>query len=442
VRERRAVRSLEEEALAATVSHHRDRRGLLYLDSGATIHLDPVAEGLSNYKRTTGVVITTAQAGAGLPVLGLGTRHQGSLTMKRVHHAPGASKRLASLGEICDTKAGYQVLFDADGFQVRSTPCTCNAKVEALGFRETKPDGRRGMYAFAQAQDTVAPADAEGTPADAKGTTETVTKRKATDWSSDPNTANGEHHGRAAFEGATATSTKWTGLQMNPTERIGPTRNVVDLHSSLAHLGLKKMKTMTRSGMLPIDKKTQVHLSLVTHLDCEHCLAGKATRNSAEFRKPWLNPVETRPGAKLMCDIRGPFATESKSKKKYFLDIVDRASHFVATIGLRTKDEAQEALRQYIVFCERQYNTTVRTVQSDNDGAIVDSDTLKWLQDKGIKYDPSPPHTKEMNGAPERNHRTINEAITTLLHQSGLGPSYWELAMHHFVFVKNRTAHT
>jgi hypothetical protein len=438
------------EALAADLDSRGRTRGLLYLDSGATIHLDPVADGMSDYRPASGITITTAQSGAGLPVVGLGTRRQGSLKLQRVHHAPGASKRLASLGEICDTRAGYQVLFDADGFQVRSTPCTCNAKIEALGFRETKPDGKRGMYAFATPTTTggvVAPVDTEPaerkegeTTEDSNARTTKKDRKRRTNWNADPNTST-DDRGKAAFEGATASSTKWTGLQMNPTEKIGPTRGVIDLHASLAHTNLERMKLMTRSGMLPIDKKTQGHLALVTHLDCESCLAGKATRKSAEFRKPWNNPAETRPGAKLMCDIRGPYAVESKAKKKYFLDIVDQASHFVAAIGLRTKDEAQEALREYITFCEKQYNTTVVTVQSDNDGAIVDQPTLSWLQKKGIKYTPSPPHTKELNGAPERDHRTINEAVHTLLHQSGLGPSYWELALHHFVYVKNRTAH-
>jgi hypothetical protein len=420
---RSAKDELQGEVMAAgvgstTTSQHR--RSPLYLDSGATIHLDPICEGLTDYKRVAGIKVTTAQSGAGLAVRGLGDRKQGAVNLRRVHHAPGASKRLASLGQILDDHEGWEVQLTADGFQVRSTPCTCDSQVEALGYREVKPNGHRGMYAFVQPGDVAALAD----------------------WEEDANTsAKPMPNSTPAFEGATTQTNVKQHIQTQPTLIIKPTKAIRDLHASLGHANLKAMQRMAKSGMLPLPKKTQTHLAMTTSMDCTHCEVGKACRKPSDFRKPW-NPIETEPGAKLMCDLRIGFATEARNTgHKHFLDIIDSASHFVAVIGVTKKNEAQQALKDYIVFCENQYKTKVRVVQSDNDGSIVDGELLEWLESKGVRYVPSAPYDKELNGAPERDHRTLNDAIATLLHQSGFPPSYWELALHCFNFVKNRTHH-
>jgi hypothetical protein len=405
-RERHQVQS-DMAAFMAELESHSDNR--LYLDSGATIDVEIDRNNLTGFEPSEGSCITTAKSGASIPILGTGTRRQGTITTPGVRYAPQANKRLASVGQLCDQNNGtLQVLFTADTFEVRSTPCTCNCTVEALGSRTGS-----GMYAFAQEQQVHAASD---------------------DLEADPNLEipNDGDHTRTAIEGGSNIQQP----QAIAKEKIFPPKHVMNIHRSHGHMSLSMMKRMVHAGSLRTSQKTASHLLMCTHLNCDDCLAGKAQRAPVKQ----IDTKVYRVGERLMADIRGPFQTTSRQKHVYYLNIVDAGSKYVHVVGLTNKHEAMRHLLNFVEFATKQGHN-VQYVQSDQDKAIIDKETEKTLEARGIKVEQSPPYIKELNGAPESNHKFLNGAIKTSLHQSGLPPTYWEHALLFSNFVKNRIGH-
>jgi hypothetical protein len=387
----------------------------IYLDSGATIHVDKTKSGMQNFKRVVGMFLGTAQANARIAVSGIGDRVLGIIRFKDIRCVPNASKNLRSVSRLCDQADGtYEVLFTNDGFEVRSSSCTCECVVIGQGFRSRSgPDA--GMYVHAT--DDQLPNQAHA----------------AQDASDEANRGTHKHRvPEPLFEGATKMppSTKQTA----PQEKIRPTKLISMLHSAYGHLHLAALKTMHRAGVLTLTNKTGKHLHLTTDLDCQHCLAGKS--HKGPVRKEGRRA--TKPGERLMADIRGPFKTESTRRSRFYLNIVDDFSGFTTVVPMRDKNDAQSAVLDYIAYTEKQGHQVV-TFQSDNDGSIVNDHVKAMMAKKGITFDPSPPYRKEMNGSPERDHRTLNEGVKTLLHEAGMPLHFWEQALLTKNYVKNRT---
>ena len=61
-----------------------------------------------------------------------------------------------------------------------------------------------------------------------------------------------------------------------------------------------------------------------------------------------------------------------------------------------------------------------------------------WCVANGIHHTMSIPHTPQNNSRLERAHGTINAAIRSALHVSGLPLTFWDSAMMHSVFTLNR----
>jgi len=62
---------------------------------------------------------------------------------------------------------------------------------------------------------------------------------------------------------------------------------------------------------------------------------------------------------------------------------------------------------------ERQFNTTVLTLVTDNRGEYVEAD--KFIRTKGIKHIYTPPYSHQSNGVPERYNRTIQTMARSMI---------------------------
>lgn len=408
------------EALTTTepLVHPRSQR--LYADSGATCFIETIKTKIRNFvPAICATVVKTAQEGGSITVEGKGNVSEANLKFPDVRYCPKAVKRLASVGRICDMKGGtYEVLFKVGGFEVRSTPCTCNCKVESIGSRE---EGG-GLFFF-----TSEPTPNNNFEAPPEALNSEV-KPEATDDLAQPQDVTVR-----VVETASTSEVKVKN-KVYPQERVAPTAKVMKLHYSFGHLHLAALQKMARVGMLVLPQQLSRFLQMCTHLDCEHCYYGKAHRGHIQQEGKPITEVAER----LSFDIKGPFQTKSQTGKVYFLDCIDSHSGFVRLFAIKHKNDAAALVRACVERTELATGKRVKEIQSDRDKCIVDDETLEWMRNRGIRYNPSPPYVKEHNGAPERNHRTVTEAILTFLHQSGLPLSYWEYAMHAHVYVKNR----
>jgi hypothetical protein len=395
-----------------------------YLDSGATIDVDNRRAGMRNYKEVTGLYLSTAQANARVPVAGLGDRTLGGLSFKDIRHVPTASKNLRSVSKLCDQANGtYEVLFTSDGFEVRDTPCTCTGgRVVGLGYRvRDGPDAN--MYVHATPKHRPKGAH-DGLALNAQDDRERA---------DDANREQPNKTPEVRLEGASTLPQQ--AQQAKPQEKVRPTKAISTIHSAYGHLNLAALQLMNRANVLSLPTKMSKHLMLTTHLDCEHCQISKTTQSTVNKQN---KRRATRPGERLMADIRGPFKVESTTRSQYYLNIVDDFSAFSTIIPLRDKNDAQSAVLDYLQYVTTQGHTT-KVLQTDNDGAIVDAEVKKALKKAGITYDPSPPYKKELNGAAERDHRTLGEGTLALLHQARMPLHYWQQALLCKNYVKNRT---
>lgn len=85
---------------------------------------------------------------------------------------------------------------------------------------------------------------------------------------------------------------------------------------------------------------------------------------------------------------------------------------------------------------ELQFNTKIKTVQSDGGGEF--QTISKYLQNQGIIHQKSCPHTPEQNGTAERKIRHIVESGLTLLATASLPLKLWDEAFSTATLLINR----
>ena len=172
---------------------------------------------------------------------------------------------------------------------------------------------------------------------------------------------------------------------------------------------------------------------------CGSCAAGKQTyRHSAfepagERSKNLLQLVHVDLAESNVRDIFGC---------KYWFSIIDDYSRMSWVILLKHKDEAFEALREWITWAENQKDMQVKGIQSDKGGEIFNTESVNYFASKGIHHYKTVTDTPEQDGVAECYMRVLGEGTRSLLAASGLPMEMWGFAMHVVSYVRNRLIHT
>ncbi|XP_015161400.1 uncharacterized protein, partial [Solanum tuberosum] len=102
----------------------------------------------------------------------------------------------------------------------------------------------------------------------------------------------------------------------------------------------------------------------------------------------WHNRLGHVPFVKMKCistipaNLWGPYHTPTHDHFKYFITIVDDFSRSTWTTLLSSKSNALQALKVFVAMIENQFNTTVKTVRTDNGLEFVNSETTLFFQTK------------------------------------------------------------
>lgn len=204
--------------------------------------------------------------------------------------------------------------------------------------------------------------------------------------------------------------------------------NITLWHQRLAHVNpayLRKMPDLC----LGINVDSQA-----TPTVCRSCLAGH------QARKPLSKAAQRRTEAPLELvhsDIWGPAPTQTPSHKRYYASFTDDHSRYSVVYLLAKKSDFASALADYHAMVETQLGTKLKAIRFDNAGENIGNAVKDFLRTKGILIDAIPPHTPPLNGVAERLNRTLAEKIRSLLHQSGLPPTYWGEALQTATYAKN-----
>lgn len=164
---------------------------------------------------------------------------------------------------------------------------------------------------------------------------------------------------------------------------------------------------------------------------CHPCIMGKFQKKSfgSTFEKAEY------PGEIVHSDLCGKQAT-SIDESKYFCNFVDQFSRFTHVAGIKSKNQTAELFESYknISFVKKYFRNGVERLHTDGgtEYNLVNVDL----------HSVTTPHNPQPNPFSERINRTFMEPTRTILNEAELGAKYWEYALEHVAYLKNRTYHS
>lgn len=194
-------------------------------------------------------------------------------------------------------------------------------------------------------------------------------------------------------------------------------------HQRLGHTNHGKVRKLMNTGGLSASDRNAP--------PCADCVDGKQARRSfaGHFSAP------SSPGDVVHSDVVGPLP-RSKSGSRYMVSFVDEYSRWTTIFVIQKKTFVTSCFREFMRSFEREHNTTIKCVHSDNGGEY---DALaRFAKRRGIRIQRSAPYTPQSNGIAERQNRSIFEMARTSLLASGLPQSFWAEAVSNAVSVRNR----
>jgi len=167
---------------------------------------------------------------------------------------------------------------------------------------------------------------------------------------------------------------------------------------------------------------------------CEPCLAGKMHRGPipkvAQHRAD-------KPLGLVHSDLHGPLPVQSRRGHCYWMTFIDDESRYSVAIPLKKKSEAFDAFKRYKEHAETQLGLKMRTFRDDKGGEYMSKAMADYMLLHGIQRQHTVRNEPHQNGVAERLNRTMGEGITAMLAEARLPPSFWEYAMHAFMYVHN-----
>ncbi|CAB79159.1 LTR retrotransposon like protein [Arabidopsis thaliana] len=166
---------------------------------------------------------------------------------------------------------------------------------------------------------------------------------------------------------------------------------------------------------------------------CDTCMRAKQTRDTFPLRdNRSMDSFQL-----IHCDVWGPYRTPSYSGARYFLTIVDDYSRGVWVYLMTDKSETQKHLKDFMALVERQFDTEIKTVRSDNGTEFLCM--REYFLHKGIAHETSCVGTPHQNGRVERKHRHILNIARALRFQSYLPIQFWGECILSAAYLINRT---
>ena len=205
-------------------------------------------------------------------------------------------------------------------------------------------------------------------------------------------------------------------------------------HRRLSHVNCTYMEKMQKHGMVngfQIDIKPHRSIRLSP---CDNCARGKLVQH------PYYSVEHFQIHEKLFLvhgDISGPLPP-SRDGHRYFLTLTDDGTRFSWAFALSTRDQAAEIIFKWLPQAQREAEHNLKALRTDNAGEFVSKAFQQRLQELGISQQFSLPYRHQQNGVAERLNRTLKDAIRTCLLDAGLSTDWWEYALRHVTWVKNR----
>src|SRR4051812_5752461 len=156
------------------------------------------------------------------------------------------------------------------------------------------------------------------------------------------------------------------------------------------------------------------------------CIEGK----QREKKHPIKNIISTKRTLELLhMDLFGPPSYDSLGRKKYCLVIVDDYSRYTWVYFFKKKSETQQTVIEFANEAQRQHNSNILAIRSDNGTEFKNYTLDEFLGDEGIKHQYSTAYTPQQNGVVERKNRTLIDVARTMMAEFKSPYNFWEEAI-------------
>jgi hypothetical protein len=157
-------------------------------------------------------------------------------------------------------------------------------------------------------------------------------------------------------------------------------------HRRLAHVNMRSLQSLYTSGHILGLKD----VSFAKDCICRARIEGKMHETS----HPSKYIISSKRCLKLLhMDLFGPPSYASLGGKKYCLVIVDDYSRYTWVYFFTFKSETQQTVKDFSTEVERQFNTTILTIRSDNGTEFKNYSLNEFPSDAGIKHQYSAAYT-------------------------------------------------
>lgn len=173
---------------------------------------------------------------------------------------------------------------------------------------------------------------------------------------------------------------------------------------------------------------------------CEVCETAKHTMIS--FPKG-IDRKARIPFEQVHMDLVGPVEVSSIGGARYAVVFVDEFTRWINIYCVKSKDEAIEASKQYVLDVKGLGNSyQLKGLRSDNAGELSSDEFKNWCKEQGVIQSFGGPYSPQQMGIVERANRTIFEMVRCLLKEAKLGKRYWAEAAATAVYTINRLPST
>lgn len=231
-----------------------------------------------------------------------------------------------------------------------------------------------------------------------------------------------------------------------PNVRSDQVDRLVLLHARLGHMGWARLIHLVRENVVA---DHGIHLQSLSEAElrqaetrvrqCLGCVRGKSTR--VPFGRRGLH-CGTRSGEVLHMDLyEMKVERDGRSVKEYGLLVVDMFSDTLWHARQLSKDQAAHNVIKIVRQAARQFGAPVKRLNCDGGGEFINRALVSgFCEAEGVVMRWPPARTSQLNGAAERNIRTVKEYRCAVMHHAGAANNrFWHYAVDHAVYVWNRT---
>ncbi|KAM0022126.1 putative RNA-directed DNA polymerase [Helianthus debilis subsp. tardiflorus] len=168
---------------------------------------------------------------------------------------------------------------------------------------------------------------------------------------------------------------------------------------------------------------------------CESCQLGTHTR------RPYPPRVSNRVSTLfelLHSDVWGPCPTKSTLGFQYFITFIDDYSRATWVYLLKSRAEIYSIFREFHAYVKTQFQTSIKTLRTDNAKEYLSTDFSFYLKTNGIIHESSCVYTPQQNGVAERKNRHLLDITRTLMIHSHVPHRFWGDAVLTAAYLINR----